>query len=141
MKLRINKKIKWSTLILITTILYSFKFVNDISIPAELLGQWKSDKTKITVRTEPKWMKFTYTSDSAIVTLKINSDNTASGFIGNAKFENAMVKKNGGNPDKTGISYIIKCGTIGKIFDKDPTNGEEVEIWLQPIRENGTLPG
>lgn len=107
-----------------------------ISIPTELAGNWKTGKHKITVRTVSDKGGFQFTSDSAAIKLSIDVDNIASGLIGSATFENARIKINGGNPDKTGVAYIVKCGRIGKIFDNDPLDNKEVEIWLGPIRRN-----
>lgn len=111
----------------------------NFSVPPELIGKWKSEMTKITVRTEPRWMKFEFTSDSAFITLQINSDKTASGLIGDTKFENGKLFRNFGNPDKTGVAYMIKCGSIRKIFKKDPLEAKVVEIWLGPGKEKGLL--
>lgn len=88
-------------------------------MPPELVGQWRADKIKVAVRTEPEWMKFIFTSDSVIATLTIDSNKTASGTIGLSEFKNARIIKNAGNADKTGIAYIIECGPIGKIFPND----------------------
>jgi len=108
------------------------------TVPPELVGQWKSKKHKITVRTKPAKWQYVFTSDSASVILKINEDKTASGSIGSATFDNAEIKKNGGNPKITGIAYIIKCGTIGKIYDNDPLDNKEVQLWLSPL-EGGVI--
>ncbi len=107
------------------------------TLPLELAGQWKSDVTTITVRTEPKWMKFKFTADSSDAFISINENKFASGFIGDAAFTNGKIIKNGGNPNKTGVAYIIQCGSIGKIFPNDPIEKKEVEIWLSPL--NGDL--
>jgi hypothetical protein len=37
------------------------------------------------------------------------------------------------------VSYIIKCGSIGKIFENDPLENKEVEIWLSPIEGNESM--
>lgn len=104
------------------------------AIPPELIGEWKSDMTNITVRTELKWMKFEFTSDITSVDLTIDSNKTAHGFIGSAEFNNGKIRKNGGNPDRTGVAYIVQCGQVGKIFSNDPLGKKEVEIWLGPIK-------
>jgi hypothetical protein len=104
------------------------------TVPTELVGQWKSDLANITVRTEPKWMRFEFTSNSGFVIFTIDSNKTASGFIGSAEFKNGKVKKNSGNPDKTGVAYIIQCGSIGEIFSNDPLRYKKVEIWLGPLK-------
>jgi hypothetical protein len=103
------------------------------TVPPELIGKWRTTKHKITVRTEPKWMKFEFVSDSAIVTLQIHSNKTVSGTIGSAIFENGTIELNAGNPDYTGIAYIVKCGKTGRFYEKDPLDSKEIEIWLSPI--------
>jgi len=104
-------------------------------IPTELVGDWKSDRCRIVVRNEPKLMKFEFTPDSAIVELSIRADKTVSGFIGSASFENGRIRKNKGNSSVTGIAYIIECGKIGKIFNRDPLDYKEVELWISPIED------
>jgi len=121
--------------ILISAFLFvSCSFNKEWTVPTELAKQWKSKKSKITVRTEPKWMKFEFVSDSAAVSIKINPNKTVSGSIGLATFENGILEKNSGNPEITGVAYIVKCGKIGKIFDADPLNSKEIEIWLGPVK-------
>lgn len=105
-------------------------------VPTELIGKWNTQPHKITVRTEPKWMKFEFTSDSAVVSIQINDNKTVIGNIGSASFSNGTVSQNTGDPSLTGIAYIIKCGKIGKIFETDPLENKEVEIWLSPIENN-----
>jgi hypothetical protein len=123
-------------LIIIACSTFSCKSSDKWVVPANLIGDWKSKTHKITVRTEPKWMKFEFTSDSVTVFISINEDKTANGNIGLASFNNAIVEENSGNPSVTGISYIVKCGKIGKIFNNDPLDNKEVEIWLSPIENN-----
>ncbi len=104
------------------------------AVPSDLTGEWISDMTKITVRTSPKWMKFEFTSDISLVSLTIENDKTASGFIGSAEFKNGIIRKNLGNPEKTGVAYIIQCGSIKRIFPTDPLDDKQVEIWLGPLK-------
>lgn len=106
------------------------------NIPTEFVGEWKTDQVQITVRTEPAKGKFDFTSGLADIVLIIKSDNTAEGNIGSANFSNAKIKKNFGNPEKKGIAIKIECGSIAKIFDNDPLNNKEVELWLGPINGN-----
>ena len=104
--------------------------------PSEFVGQWETGTIQITVRTEYEKGMFEFTSDSASVAIRINSDNTASGNIGSASFVNARIKKNFGNPEKKGIAIKIECGSIAKIFENDPLENKEVEIWLGPAKGN-----
>ncbi len=107
----------------------------DWTLPPELVGEWKSDKILITVnaKVEKEWV---YISDTASITIKINSDHSVSGTIGAASFANGVIKKNRGNPEKTGCAQIIKCGSIGKIFPDDPLSNKDVQLWLAPMEGN-----
>jgi len=110
------------------------------SIPPELVGHWTTQKHLITVRTKPEgnWM---FTSDTAYITFTINNDHTVDGLIGSAKFENGKIELNWLLPTKmTGIAFNLKCGKIGKIFEDDPLDSKEVELWLGPIIK-GTIDG
>jgi hypothetical protein len=112
------------------------------TIPSEYVGNWKTGKHRITVRYKAEGDKHSkFISDSAIITVKINSDKTASGFIGQAEFDSGMLKKNAEHFLfwETGVAYIIECGPIGKIFDSDPLLTKDVEIWLGPLNESGEM--
>lgn len=104
------------------------------TIPAELAGSWVTPKTKITVRTFNK-DKYNFTQDSAIVKLNFNNNNTINGFIGNAPINNATIWLNSKilPSSVTGVKYILTCDKIGKIYDLDPINSKEIEIWISPI--------
>jgi len=105
------------------------------TVPAELVGEWKSGETQITVRTkvEKEWV---FTSGPATIVLTIHSDQSVSGTIGTAAFENGVILKNRGNPETTGCAQVIKCGSIGKIFPDDPLSSKEVQLWLAPMEGN-----
>jgi hypothetical protein len=134
----ISRNVKHTSFFFLISVLLmvSCSSTKEWNVPAELAKEWKSEKSKITVRTEPKWMKFDFISDSAAVSLKINADKTVSGSIGMASFDDGILEKNSGNPEKTGVAYIVKCGKIGKIFEKDPLVSKEIEIWLSLIKTN-----
>lgn len=104
------------------------------SVPAELVGTWQADSARITVRTSPQWMRFIFTPGAGDAVITVHGDKTASGRIGSAEFRNAQIIKNGGNPEKTGVAYIIRCGPIGRIFPGDPVESKEVELWLGPMQ-------
>jgi hypothetical protein len=120
-------------------ILFVFFFISctQKSIPPEFVGTWTTEKVLVTVRTESEKGKFMFATDSALIKLIIKRDKTADGFIGIAEFKNGTIKKNWGNPEKKGISYKIKCGSVGKFFSNDPLENKEVEIWLGPLK--GTI--
>jgi hypothetical protein len=101
--------------------------------PDDLMGVWMDSVVKVTVRTEPKLMKFEFTKDIASINMEIFKDGTVTGNIGQASFQ-GQCRHNSGNPEKTGIAYIIECGRIGKIFDRDPLEEKEVEIWLSTVK-------
>jgi hypothetical protein len=122
--------------IFILALLFNSCSILKWTVPHELIGHWKSDMTKIIVRTESNWMKFDFTSDVSFVKIVIDSNKTVSGSIGSAEFKNAKLRKNEGNPEKTGVAYIVKCGRVGKIFPNDPLENKKVEIWLSPIKDD-----
>lgn len=129
--------LKRETIYWIVALMIPFLFVScgtsKWSMSPEYLGEWASEPGGVVVRTEPERMKFEFTKDSAAFSLNIHEDKTADGTIGSATFKNAVIQKNGGNPERTGIIYIVQCGEVGKIFPRDPLDSKEVEIWLSPI--------
>lgn len=110
---------------------------NNWIVPPEYIGQWETNNIKITVRTKVKKEPFRFISDSAFVKIKIDEDKTVSGNIGLAEFTKVRLKKNASLPWETGVEYIIECGLIGKIFNKDPLDQKEVEIWFGPLNTKG----
>ncbi len=125
--------------ILLTFFLHS---CGQMNVPSEMVGKWETDKDRITVRTRENKTRFQFTSDSAIIKLKINDDHTVDGSIGSAKFENGKIKTNWLLPVKmSGIAFTIECGKIGKIFDNDPLDSKGVELWLNPGPVNDTING
>lgn len=105
------------------------------TVPPELVGEWKSGETQITVRTkvDKEWV---FTSETAAISIQIHSDHSVSGSIGMAAFENGEIFKNRGNPETTGCAQVIKCGSIGKIFPDDPLSDKDVQLWLAPMEDN-----
>lgn len=103
--------------------------------PPELTGTWKAGNTKVVVRTDKGFMRFDFTPGFADAEMTINVDRSVSGRIGNTKFKEGTVKKNGGNPETTGIAYNVRCWWIGRIFEGDPEDSKQVELWLSPIKD------
>lgn len=92
------------------------------------------------MRTEPKPMKFAFISDSADVSIEITADKQVKGRIGDATFVNGVLKKNWGLPSSiTGVAYIVECGSIGSIYSQDPLKSKHVELWLSPIKMQGSM--
>ncbi len=118
-------------------ILFSFflSSCNTLTLQTSYIGDWQSSKNSITVRTSPSFMKFNFTIDSAASFLKINSDKTVSGNLGTAIFVNGKIKNN----YESDVAYIVECGTIGKIYTKDPLEKKEVELWLLTMNDNDSL--
>ena len=121
-------------LLLLSAVLLSGCGTKQFVLPPELTGSWQAESARITVRTSPKWMRFTFTPGEGDALITLNADKTASGRIGAAEFRNAPIVRNGGNPEKTGVAYIIRCGPIGRIFPGDPLESKEVELWLGPLK-------
>lgn len=106
-------------------------------VPDTLVGTWAASADSITVRTKIQGEGFQFYHDTGSISIQIHADKTVSGQIGAAGFDHGVIVKNSGNPERTGIAYIIQCGAIGTIFPCDPLKQKEVEIWLKPI--NGTM--
>ena len=108
------------------------------SVPKELIGNWKSNKFIATVRTEPVNHKFTVASDSTVISIKINKDNTVTGSIGFAEISGGIICMNEGllPPSIKGIVQVIDCGPIGKIFTNDPLEVKQIQIWFGSMKEN-----
>lgn len=99
-------------------------------VPQDLTGTWTAAPTDITVRTEERWMHFTFTTDTIPATITIHPDKTVTGVIGNSGFSGGELEKNGGNPEKTGVAYIVECRHVAHLFPNDPLEAKEVELWL-----------
>lgn len=125
---------------ILVLLVFSLHSCGQKSIPPELVGHWKAPNNLITVRTKPDG-NWKFTSDTADITFNINKDHTVDGSIGSAKFENGKIKLNWLLPVRmTGITFSIQCGKVGKIFENDPLDLKEVELWLGPVIE-GTIDG
>jgi len=125
---------------ILVLLVYSLNSCGQRSIPREMVGHWTTQKHLITVRTKPEG-KWKFTSDTASITFNINNDHTVDGFIGSAKFENGEIRLNWLLPVRmSGQAFTIKCGKIEKIFENDPLDLKDVELWLGPII-NGTIDG
>lgn len=98
-------------------------------VPEELIGTWKSEKTRVNVRTQDGFLKYKFTPGTASVSITVNQEKTVSGSIGMYEFNNGILTLNG--------SYKIVCESVGRIFNDDPFPGKEVSIWLYPPFTNG----
>lgn len=114
-------------------ILIALSFTNCKStkwnIPDYYVSSWKTSGQKVSVRLDPKDEKTKIVSDTVSIIIHINKDKTVSGKIGTASFENAKLVQN----SSKGLVYTVKCGKINKIFEKDPIEKKEVEMWLNAI--------
>jgi hypothetical protein len=98
-------------------------------VPDELIGTWKSEKTRVNVRTQLGFLKYKFTPGMSSVSITVNKQKTVSGSIGMYEFNNGILTMNG--------SYKVVCDSVGKIFKDDPFPGKEVSIWLYPPFTNG----
>jgi len=134
-----NNKLNAGILVLLSFVLHS---CGQMTVPSEMVGLWSTGKDRITVRTRNENSGFQFASDSAVIALRINDDHTVIGSIGSAKFGNGRIKTNWLLPVKmSGLAFTIDCGQIGKIFENDPLDSKEVEIWLSPGPVNGIIDG
>ena len=125
-----NLSTKFTYLFLLAGLIFSSCSTKNFIVPEELIGEWQTEESKITVRIKPKGEKFQFIHGSGIISLTINKDKSVSGSIGDAIFKEGELIKNGGNPNVTGVAYIVKCGRVGKIFSEDPLDAKHVQIWM-----------
>jgi hypothetical protein len=127
---------------ILTLLTISLHSCGQMNVPSEMVGNWQTGKCLITVRTNDEKTGFQFVSDSAIIELRIKNDHTVDGSIGSAKFENGKIKTNWLLPVKvSGIAFTIECDKIGKIFENDPLDLKEVELWLSPGPVNDSIGG
>jgi hypothetical protein len=138
MKKRIQKMASGNLLLVAFLLLLNFQ-CNAQEIPKDLTGNWETESTKITIRTKIRWMKYSFTPAKITLNLNIDANNSVSGTIGEAKFSNATILKNKGNPSITGIAYIIPCGLIGQICKEDTTGLKKLELWIKPTKVKGIM--
>jgi hypothetical protein len=110
-------------------------------LPDTLIGSWKSEKALIKVRDrDTAHSKFRFTSDSIYIYLDFKLPKTITGLIGLSGFESKTIFQNQGLPHTvSGISYIISCGNVTKLFANDPLNSKFIELWLMPQTHPDTL--
>lgn len=138
MKKRIQKMAS-SNLLLVAFLLLLNLQCNAQEAPKDLKGNWETESTNITIRTKIRWMKYSFTPAKIELNLKIDANNSVSGTIGEAKFSNATILKNKGNPSITGIAYIIQCGLVGKICKEDTSGSKNIELWIKPTNIKGIM--
>ncbi len=98
--------------------------------PRDVVGNWHSDSTAVKVRKQTGFLKYQFFNGKLNATLVIGSDKKASGQLGAFKFENRVLLLNGGNPERTGVAYKIKLGSVNHLFQGDSGETIEVELWL-----------
>ena len=127
-------------IIILIAFLMLFNFnCNSQEIKKNLIGNWETENTKISIRTKIKWMKYKFNSANIKLTLKINSDNSVNGSIGDVKINQPTILKNKGKSSKTGIAYIIPCGIIGQICKEDTSALKTLELWIKPQSNEDVL--
>ncbi len=119
-------------------LVFLFSACGPWKVDPNLVGHWQSDKTALTVRTEPSRMQFEFTKDSAAYHIIIHEDFSLSGTIGAARIKEGSIHCNWVFPtSQTGIAYILKFDLEGPIFEGDPLAEKEVQLWLGPDYEGG----
>ncbi len=98
--------------------------------PRDVVGNWHCDSTAVTVRKQTGFLKYQFFRGKLNATLVIGNDKKASGQLGAFKFENRVLVVNGGNPERTGVAYKIKLGSVNHLFVGDSSETIEVELWL-----------
>lgn len=109
------------------------------NVPEEYVGDWVSPMTEVTVRTEEGKDNYEFISDSVIIVVRIHEDGLVDGSIGTAAISDKKLLKNRGNPDNSGIIYIVKCDLLGKFFESDPLYEKETELWICPLNNEGLM--
>lgn len=110
-------------------------------LPDTLIGSWKSEKALVNVRDrDTLHSKFRFTSDSIYIQLDFKLPKTITGLIGLGSFKTETIFQNQGLPHRvSGISYIVSCGNVTKLFANDPLNAKFIELWLMPQTHPDTL--
>jgi len=110
-------------------------------LPDTLIGSWKSERAIVNVRDrDTLHSKFRFTSDSIYIQLDFKLPKTITGLIGLGSFKTETIFQNQGLPHRvSGISYIVSCGDVTKLFANDPLNAKFIELWLMPQTHPDTL--
>jgi hypothetical protein len=110
-------------------------------LPDTLIGSWKSERAIVNVRDrDTLHSKFRFTSDSIYIQLDFKLPKTITGLIGLGSFKTETIFQNQGLPHRvSGISYIVSCGNVTKLFANDPLNAKFIELWLMPQTHPDTL--
>ncbi len=110
-------------------------------LPDTLIGSWKSERALVNVRDrDTLHSKFRFTSDSIYIQLDFKLPKTITGLIGLGSFKTETIFQNQGLPHRVcGISYIVSCGNVTKLFANDPLNAKFIELWLMPQTHPDTL--
>ena len=110
-------------------------------LPDTLIGSWKSQRALVNVRDrDTLHSKFRFTSDSIYIQLDFKLPKTITGLIGLGSFKTETIFQNQGLPHRvSGISYIVSCGDVTKLFANDPLNAKFIELWLMPQTHPDTL--
>ena len=98
-------------------------------VPEVLIGKWSAEEVGIRVRKQIIiFISYTFRSGHGDIHFTINPDKTVTGAIGDATFSNGTLIKNSGDPQKTGVSYRILVGEVGKLFPEDHVELKEIEL-------------
>lgn len=127
-------------------VLYLFLIVSSscgptsFNVPPDLIGIWKSDSQKLTIRNKTEQGQYVFFSDTLSLSLEINSEKQVSGYIGTERFNQGTIRKNIGLPPNiSGVAYVVECGSLGKLFESDPISKKSLELWIEPMKEKNKM--
>lgn len=100
-------------------------------------GLWISDSVQLKLREKKGFLKYKFHDVKTVVQLEI-SNNQCIGKFREKTFV-SEVKKNKGDASRTGIAYIIKCGSITITKNDKSQLEKEIQIWILPQRNNEAL--
>lgn len=103
------------------------------------LGTWHTKQANLKVRIKTGVLKYAFTPVEIPVTLTIHPDGKVSVTIGAVKLDKLSLEPNKGNSSKTGISYLIVCGELGKLNANDPLAKKKLELWIKPLGKGNEL--
>lgn len=104
------------------------------------LGTWTNHQAVQLQSRSKENGEYIFSQGYVAVELTLHEDQHASGKIGDITFDHSPIHYNRGLPPSvTGIEFIIRLNTSGKIFHEDLQDARELELWLKPMETNDNL--
>ncbi len=131
---------KAALMILLFISICSFSCTKKQSPPATAyVGTWHTKQANLKVRVKTGVLKYAFKPVEIPVTLTIHLEGKVSVTIGAVKLDKLSLEPNKGNSSKTGISYLIVCGELGKLNANDPLAKKKLELWIKPLGKGNEL--